>query len=329
MPRSRPDPEPKAVRQRVVVVVGAGRSGTSAVTRAVQALGVALGDDLKRGRGKNPTGFFEDRALLALNKRLRRIIGVRADSVGLIDDAQWQRPEVSALADVAVRTITRRFGQYEVWGYKYGRTLRLLPFWEEVFRRLDVDVSYVLALRNPLSVARSRAALDARRGRQAHSDLEWLVGVVPYFRRLCLRPFVVVDYDLLVTDPERQLGRMAAALTLPVTDEVRRGIENYADSFLRAGLRHSRFSEADLDHDARVNRIARDAYRLLSRLARDEWTPDTPEFRDEWQQVEDAVAALASVLAHVDRVEAERRLARLHPLGPLQALPGLLRRLWP
>jgi hypothetical protein len=40
-----------------VVVLGAGRSGTSAATRGLQALGVDLGDRLRPGGGKNPTGF--------------------------------------------------------------------------------------------------------------------------------------------------------------------------------------------------------------------------------------------------------------------------------
>ena len=71
-------------------------------------------------------------------------------------------------------------------------------------RRDGLDVRYLVALRNPLSVAASRGKLDARRGRQQKSDLEWLVNVVPYFRRARSRPLVVVDYDLLLANPEAQ-----------------------------------------------------------------------------------------------------------------------------
>src|SRR5215475_4929171 len=85
-------------KQRVVVVLGAGRSGTSTITRGLQALGVELGDQLRPGGGKNPLGFFEDEGLLKLNKRLRTILGVRADSVSLIQPHQWQTPAVQMLA---------------------------------------------------------------------------------------------------------------------------------------------------------------------------------------------------------------------------------------
>lgn len=45
-------------------------------------------------------------------------------------------------------------------GLQYGLTLRMLPFWESVFRDLDVDARYAVALRNPLSVARDTEAFD-------------------------------------------------------------------------------------------------------------------------------------------------------------------------
>ena len=60
-----------ASRSRAIFVVGAGRSGTSAITRGLQALGVELGDRLKAPTDKNPTGFFEDRDLLRIAKRMR------------------------------------------------------------------------------------------------------------------------------------------------------------------------------------------------------------------------------------------------------------------
>src|SRR6185503_20153018 len=102
-------------RQRVIVVLGAGRSGTSAITRALPALGVELGDKLRPGRGKNPTGFFEDIDLLALSKRVRRTLGIRPESVRLIDDAEWQTPAVVALRDEALETVRRRFGRCPLW----------------------------------------------------------------------------------------------------------------------------------------------------------------------------------------------------------------------
>ncbi|MFQ5784855.1 MAG: sulfotransferase family protein [Alphaproteobacteria bacterium] len=314
-----------APRWRAVVVLGAGRSGTSAVTRGLQALEVDLGDRLRPGGGKNPTGFFEDRDLLRINKRLKRALGIRGDSVRLIEPECWETSEVRTLHDEAVETIRRRFGETSLWGYKYGRTLRMLPFWEGVFRALDLDVAYLVAARNPLSVARSRARIDPRRGAQEQSDLEWLVNVIPYFREVRRRRFVVADYDLVMADPRGQLERVADALDLPRSPSVERSLSAYAEGFLRAGMRHSRFTVEDLDRNGRVNALVRDAYCWIYRLATDDVASDDVELWRDWQRIEDALAAMAPVLRRIDEVEAELRRVRRNPISPLQEIPRLWR----
>lgn len=328
-----PDPAPESgVRvgghaPRTVVVLGVGRSGTSAITRGLVALGVELGDRLRPGSGKNPTGFFEDQDILRINKRLKGLCGIRGDSVRLIEPELWQSADVAALRGEAVEVIGRRFGELPLWGYKYGRTLRMLPFWDEVHRALGLDVRYVVALRNPLSVARSRARLDPRRGTQEKSDLEWLVNLVPYFRRVSERAYVVVDYDLLMEDPRGQLERVARWLDLPLTSEVEAAIEAFARDYFKPGMRHSHFAPDDVEGDASVHPLVRDAYGWLNRLARDEIAADSPELWSDWRRIEAGVEALAPLLRHIDRTEAELRRARWNPAGPLQQLPHLWRRL--
>src|SRR4030095_4327352 len=146
-------PAPSApCQQRFIVVLGAGRSGTSTITRGLRALGVELGDQLRPGGGKNPLGFFEDEGLLKLNKRLRKTLGLRAESVSLIDPQQWQKPQVQALKQEAEQIIRQRFGHTPFWGYKYAGTLRMLPFWREVFQALDLDVRYLVTIRTPMRV---------------------------------------------------------------------------------------------------------------------------------------------------------------------------------
>ncbi len=308
-------------------MLGAGRSGTSAIARGVQAIGVDLGDNLRPGGGKNPTGFFEDQDLLALNKRLKRLLGIRGDSVALFEPQVWDAPAVRALHDEAVATIRRRFGSAPLWGYKYARTLRLLPFWRAVFAELALDVRYVVALRSPLSVARSRAKLDPRRGTQEKSDLEWLVNVVPYFRLLRERPFVVVDYDLVMADPVPQLERMATGIGLPITAQTRAGMDVYAREFLLPGMRHSRFTEADLEADPHLNPLTRDAFRWLFRLATDAVGRDDAVLWNDWERIEGRVRDLAPILRHLDRVEEDVRRAQTNLMGPLQTAPRMWRKL--
>jgi hypothetical protein len=327
------DQAAETTRRAAVVVLGVGRSGTSAITRGLGALGIELGDRLRSPTLlKNPTGFYEDRDLLRINKRLKSILGVRGESVRLLEPEWWMQPAVKQLQVDAVAIVRRRFGGCPLWGYKYARTLRFMPFWMDVFAAADVDARYLMAIRNPLSVARSRARLDPRRGTQEQSDLEWLVNVVPYFRRVREYPLVVVDFDLFIADPTAQLERIARGLRLSLGAETRAALRAYSDEFLDPRLRHSRHDTDDLNRDLRVNGLTRTAYRWLYRLAVDAVDPRSPEFWQEWQQIEDQLSALAPVLRHIDHVADNLRRARWSPLGPLQSIPWLwheLRRRWP
>ncbi len=316
--------EPTPGRQRALLVVGAGRSGTSAVTRGLQALGVELGDHLRAATGKNPTGFFEDRDLLRITKRVRARFGLRSESVTLLGEQRWRETDLADLRKEAVDVVYDHFAGAAVWGFKYSQTLRFLPFWEEVLREAGTDPGFVVALRNPLSVARSRARLDPVRGVQEKSDLEWLVNMVPWFRRMSAYPTCVVDFDLLMSEPEAQLHRVVEQVAVPMDASVEAGIRSYVGSFLKEDLRHTHFDDEALAAEPRLNPLTRDAYRCLRRLATDEWSLDTPEFWHEWSRIEAGVRDLAPLLAHLDRLESELRGIRR---GPLELIRQLVTRL--
>jgi len=292
-------------RHRAVLVLGPGRSGTSALTRGIEALGVTLGERLKPAMRKNARGFFEDLDLVEINYRLHTALCLRRNgsSVRLLTERDWAEAELGDLEDEAIALIRRRFGDCPLWGFKCVGVMRLLPFWEAVLEAAELDLACVVAIRNPISVARSRARLDVWRAAQEKSDLEWLTQVVPYFERVRKRPFVVVDYDDLLDHPKRELHKIAAALALPDGENVAQAVDTYADEFLASDLRHNRATPADLDADPRVNPLTRDAYGLLLQLARGEARPDAERFRSEWARIENSLAQMAPVLRHLDVLE--------------------------
>ncbi|HKQ43978.1 MAG TPA: hypothetical protein VJS47_01160 [Rhizomicrobium sp.] len=53
-----------------VIILGAGRSGTSLSAGALSEAGYFMGDDLLEARSTNPKGFFEDRHINWLNERI-------------------------------------------------------------------------------------------------------------------------------------------------------------------------------------------------------------------------------------------------------------------
>lgn len=56
-------------KRRLIVVLGMHRSGTSAVTKSLELMGVGLGDNLSPAGFANPKGFWEDRVCIQINGR--------------------------------------------------------------------------------------------------------------------------------------------------------------------------------------------------------------------------------------------------------------------
>jgi len=277
---------------RAVLVVGMHRSGTSAIARGLQMLGVHLGDDLLSPQPDNPTGYWEDRNIFELNERLLTAFGLRWEDVTLIDDARWREPEVEALRGEAVEYLRSQFLSHPLWGFKDPRTLRLLPFWQAVLQRLEVNERYLVVIRNPLSVAISLAHRQGMDTVTAHAL--WLVYMVPYLSSIAKRPFMVADYDLVMEDPRRQLERIAQALQIPFNETTNAAIEQFASEFLDPNLRHSHFGEYDFDPSPSLRPLAREAYQWLRRLATDRVATDSPQFWAAWERSHQALEGLVT-----------------------------------
>jgi hypothetical protein len=276
---------------RGVLVLGMHRSGTSALARGLQMLGVYLGNDFLSPRPDNPTGYWEDKNIYELNERLLAVMGLKWEDVALIDDARWHEPEVEALRAEALGYLESRFVSHPLWGFKDPRTIRLLPFWQSVLRRLDVDDCYLVVIRNPRSVAIS---LSQRHGMDAlTAHLLWLAYVVPYLNEISNRPFIVTDYDLVMADPRQQLERIARGLKIPLNDANKAGIAQFASDFLDPSLRHSFFNESDFETTPSLRPLTREAYLWLRRLATDRIGTDSPQF---WSALESSRQAVRELI---------------------------------
>jgi LPS sulfotransferase NodH len=268
---------------RAVIVLGMHRSGTSVLTRGLQSLGVFLGDEFLNTQPDNPTGYWEDRVIVGLNERLLDLFGLDWESISLIQDTQWHSAVVAALQHEAVVRLQSHFMTHALWGFKDPRTLRLLPFWRAVFQSLDVDDRYVLAIRNPISVATS--LLRRQSMPPATSHMISLVYLVPHLHEIADRPFVVVDYDLLVADPREQLARVRRALELPFGAAAAAAIDRFSTDFLDPGLRHAHARQDDFDAIPYLSPLIREAYIRLCQLATDQLATDSPAFWNSWKRI--------------------------------------------
>lgn len=306
------------------------RSGSSVIAHAVQVLGVDLGDRLRSPHVKNPRGFFEDRDVLELSRRLRDALGCRA-RMCLVAAERWDCPDVKRLEGEAAELLQRRFGRVDLWGFKNGRILRFLPFWQRVLARLRGEQRYVYAIRNPLAAAASRDRTRSTELRQYGGGVEinyyeWLTEVLPHFDRLRDTPLLVVDFDRLAAEPLPQLARIAQFLDLPWTPAREAAAARFAGSFLTEGLRHHRYRLDELLQDPHVPGLMRDTYPWLDALAGDQAMQSDPKLWSDWSRLQARLAELVPLLNYAGATELALWRAQLNPLTPLGLLGRRLRR---
>jgi GT2 family glycosyltransferase len=182
-----------------VLVVGMHRSGTSAVTSALGALGLALPrvGDLLGARHGNDRGHYESLSLMVVSDEILQRLGGGWDDPPHLPADPAGSEELAPIARRATATFEASFGTPErAVCWKDPRTAVLLPFWRQVIER---PVAAVLCIRHPLDVARSLQRRDRLAIPIALALWE------RYYRRavagLAGLPVFVTTFDDAVRDP--------------------------------------------------------------------------------------------------------------------------------
>ena len=282
----------KVKNSKLVVVLGMHRSGTSAITRGLEVLGVKLGDNLYPAAIDNPKGFWEDTDFLGINEELLAHLDYSVDRLGLID---WQMPStaiVESLELKAEKLVSERCKKNALWGFKDPRTARLLPFWQAVFERVGCDVRYVIATRNPISIVES---LYKRSGFEGGITFYlWLEHLIPAISGTINAKGVVVDYDQLLENPKLQLLRVAKALGVTAPEPL--ALFAFESEFLDVGLRHTYFTMQDLERYPSVPLQVVTAYDWLVKLANDSVLLDSAETKSVFEALSQELIFLSPTL---------------------------------
>jgi len=307
------------MRKRNVIVLGMHRSGTSVLSKGLQVLGVSIGSNLLEGNEWNPKGYFEHADIVRLNDTLLGLAGARWDTLAL-PPSEITEPLFGPYEAEALALLERDFSEAEICGLKDPRVSRLLPFWQTAFRQADIQDCYVIALRNPISVALSLAARNGFRPEKSY--LLWLSHLFAAIKDTKHKPRIVVDYDDLIADPAKQLERIASRLNLPVSEKIREDIAAYSGSFLSGTFRHSAHDPLTVREDPRISELVGRTYDLLRQLSQDgEQGPDDMlAFEREWSALEETLNDIAPIFRYLDECEDRIETMTLNPETlPVQA----------
>ena len=239
------------------------RSGTSVVARSMEVMGVQLGERLiPSAEGINDKGFWEDIDINALNIEMLEALNVDWHYLAPIIPKDFEMLVQIGFLQRAAELISSKAAIFPVYGFKDPRLAKLLPFWKMVFDHLEYEVGYILAVRNPMSVAASLFKRDGFEIEKCY--LLWLDHVLTSLSGTngCRR--IIVDYDKLIQNTERELCRIADNLGLPI-DPSR--LDIYRTEFLDIKLRHSAYNMDDLEQDTNVPALVREIYGTMTELS--------------------------------------------------------------
>jgi hypothetical protein len=153
-----PPPRNAAHNRSGVVVLGMHRSGTSAVTRALNLLGLTTCPpaDLIGAHPTNPTGHWESRTLVECNDAVLKAAGARSWCPPPPGPAWISTPPVQDLIPLC-RAAFGAVHPSPPWVWKDPRTCLTADLWLPL---LPAPPAIVLVAREPMQIARSLNARD-------------------------------------------------------------------------------------------------------------------------------------------------------------------------
>ena len=228
-----------AARPVALLVLGMHRSGTSALTRVLNLLGVALGDDLMPPGDDNPLGFWEHQGIVSVHDALLGALDRRWDDPRPMPGG-WLDSEAAHAAGEAIAAIVQRdFAGVSLWAVKDPRLCRLMPLWRRVLADLAIEPRVLLVSRHPQEVAGSLLRRDGLP--IAIGELLWARYLLEAVRGSegCRRGMVA--YDELLADWQGALDRINRALATQLIADASQARD--IDAFLTPQLRHHRTTE--------------------------------------------------------------------------------------
>lgn len=281
-------------------MLGMHRSGTSAITKGLELLGVELGNNLMpAAKGNNERGFFEDLDIHNFNQRL----------ISEALDNDWDRLEPLQLERLgaehraaAQRLLQEKLPERRPFAFKDPRVSLLQPLWETVFDSLAIDHRYLICVRNPLSVAGSLFKRD--RLHPLKAQLLWCHYMLAALRHTQGKHRVFVDFDRLFEAPVNELERIATAFELPLPDREAADVRAYATDFLAPALRHNHSHAEQLEDPRQALALTRDLFRLLKRQADGRCADEIDD--GQLRELESRYEGLLPIRQDLDRIYSDR-----------------------
>ncbi len=251
--------------RQAVLVLGMHRSGTSALARLLNLLGVKLGENLLPAAADNEMGFWEHRQIQYIHDRVYETLGRDWTNVSSLPPRWWEGQEIDPYRTQLREELERDLGDAALWGVKDPRLCSMLPLWKPLLvDDLHSRAHCILIFRNPAEVARSLGKRDQMAASRAY--LLWLRSMIDSERDSRGLRRTITTYNLVLSDWRGQVERMGRDLGIDWPVEVE-AVAAAIDDFLRPSVRHYQVNNEVFLKDETVPEIVRRAYAAVLKAA--------------------------------------------------------------
>ena len=294
-PSSRSTAANRRPKRSALLALGMHRSGTSALSGMLQALGCDGPATPMKPDNTNPKGFFESVLLYKLHDEILASAGSSWHDYRPFPEVWVQSPKGDEYRDRLRTVIESEYGMSHLFVVKDPRLCRLLPFWIEVLEDMGIQPLVVHTHRNPREVA---ASLHARNGFDpAYGSLLWLRHVLDAEAASRDLPRVFTSYDKLLADWQGVAARMGTGLGI-VWPRFSPANATELQSFISPELQHQRLPAGQVLHDHLTSAWIRDTFATLEGWADGDDKPADQARLDDIRRAFDASTMVFGSLVH-------------------------------
>jgi hypothetical protein len=265
-----PSETPAQPARRAVLVVGSGRSGSSALAGSLQQLGLRVPGPEVPADDTNPRGFAESQWVIDFHDRMLRRCNVRvADARPKAWLHAGRMSTNEAFRDELASWLEGQFpaGQHHELVVKDPRLSWFLSLWRAAGLRVGVEMSYAVPLRPPTEVVGSKTLYYAPNVSESSRMACWINHMLHTERATRGDRRSFVRYDELLDDWTRPVYALGEELGLDgVTGASAAAIRRVHD-FLDPGLHRVHSTWDDIDVPKRLRELAEETWDVLCVLA--------------------------------------------------------------
>lgn len=288
----------------VVLVTGAGRSGTSSLAGSLKRLGLHIPQPEMEPRPNNPKGYYEPEWVIKyhvrwLRKRALRNIDTRPPDVSGVDQLWDDEEAEQELSDWLVTQL-----DHPQIVIKDPHAYWFAPIWHRVAAEHGVALKFLTAVRHPAEVVGSRDLAYMQNQPEWFRRTKEIANVAGWVNAALLTeqagrggPRAFLKYTDLLADWRSTLGQVRDQLDLEFNDDLAGGPHS-VDEFLDTGMRNSQLTWEDVTVPAHLGEMAEEVWQLLSTLTDKPHDQTTSDRLDELHREYDGMYRDAMALTY-------------------------------